>query len=125
MRLCYVVEDHGDTREGYAEYLRERGFEVRTAAGADGFRALLADKTPDAIVMDLALPGTDGQALTREVKGDPRTHGVPVLVVSASVRPEDRESAAQAGADGFLAKPCDPESIVTELNRLMGVRART
>jgi CheY-like chemotaxis protein len=69
--------------------------------------------------MDLVMPGTDGFALTREIKNNPRTKSVPVLIVSASVRPQDRESAEQAGSDAFLPKPCDPQVIVSELNRLL------
>lgn len=119
MPLCYVVEDHNDTREGYAEYLRGSGFDVRTASSAAEFRALIAERVPGVVVMDLALPGTDGRQLTREVKTDPRTRRVPVLVVSALVRPEDRDSAEDAGADAFLCKPVDPQTIVAELNRLL------
>jgi CheY-like chemotaxis protein len=119
MALCYIVEDHDDTREGFAEYLRWQGFDVRTAGSAVEFRALLAEHLPGAIVMDLVLPGTDGFTLTREIKADPRTKSVPVLVVSASVRPQDRESAELAGSDAFLPKPCDPEIIVSELHRLL------
>jgi CheY-like chemotaxis protein len=121
MKLCYIVEDHGDTRDGYAEYLKGRGFDVRTASGAGEFRVLVAQAVPEAIVMDLALPEVDGFALTREVRSNPRTKAVPVLAVSASVRAEDRASAHGAGCDAFLAKPVDPEAIVAELNRLLGV----
>ena len=121
MPLCYIVEDHGDTREGYAEYLQNRGFDVRMASGATEFRALLARALPAAVVMDLALPGVDGFALTRELRANPATQAVPVLVVSASVRAEDRASALVAGCNAFLPKPVDPEVIVRELNRLLGV----
>jgi CheY-like chemotaxis protein len=119
MALCYIVDDHIDTREGFAEYLRWQGFDVRTASSANEFRELIAEGLPGAIVMDLVLPGTDGFALTREIKANPRTRAVPVLVVSASVRPQDRESAEQAGSDAFLPKPCDPQVIVSELHRLI------
>src|SRR5262249_38382697 len=110
-----------DTREGYAEYLQNRGFDVRMASGAPEFRALVASAVPAAVVMDLALPGEDGFALTRELRADPRTTGVPVLVVSASVRAEERAGALVAGCNAFRAKPVDPETIVRELNRLLGV----
>jgi CheY-like chemotaxis protein len=119
MPLCYIVDDHIDTREGFAEYLRWQGFDVRTAASAGEFRKLIAEGLPGAIVMDLVMPGTDGFALTREIKNNPRTKSVPVLIVSASVRPQDRESAEQAGSAAFLPKPCDPQVIVSELNRLL------
>ena len=119
MPLCFIVDDHGDTREGFAEYLRDWGFEVRTASDATELRTLLTTSTPAAILMDVHMPRVDGWTLTREIKANPRTRDVRVVVVSASVRQEDRVAAEKSGADSFLAKPCDPQSIVAELTRLL------
>jgi two-component system cell cycle response regulator DivK len=119
MALCFIVDDHGDTREGFAEYLRDWGFDVRTASDASELHALLAAATPAAILMDVHMPRVDGWTLTREIKDNPRTRAVRVVVVSASVRAEDQLAAEQAGADAFLGKPCDPQTIVNELTRLL------
>jgi two-component system cell cycle response regulator DivK len=119
MPLCFIVDDHGDTREGFAEYLRDWGFEVRTASDATELRTLLTIATPAAILMDVHMPRVDGWTLTREIKANPRTRAVRVVVVSASVRQEDRTAAEESGADSFIAKPCDPQSIVSELTRLL------
>jgi CheY-like chemotaxis protein len=119
MPLCFIVDDHGDTREGFAEYLRDWGFEVRTASDATELRTLLTTSTPAAILMDVHMPRVDGWTLTREIKANPRTRDVRVVVVSASVRQEDRVAAEESGADSFIAKPCDPQSIVSELTRLL------
>ena len=119
MALCFIVDDHGDTREGFAEYLRDWGFDVRTASDASELHTLLATATPAAILMDVHMPRVDGWTLTREIKDNPLTRDVRVVVVSASVRAEDRLAAEQAGADAFLGKPCDPQTIVTELTRLL------
>jgi CheY-like chemotaxis protein len=119
MPLCFIVDDHGDTREGFAEYLRDWGFEVRTASDATELRTLLTTATPAAILMDVHMPRVDGWTLTREIKANPRTKDVRVVVVSASVRQEDRIAAEESGADSFIPKPCDPQSIVSELTRLL------
>lgn len=118
MPLCYIVDDHGDTREGYAEYLKAQGFKVETAGNGDELRALLRLGLPDAVLMDIRMPQVDGWTLTREIKGDPRTRDISVIVVSASVRPDDRAAAEVAGADAFIPKPCDPQCILDELARL-------
>ena len=112
-----IVEDHGDTRAGYTEFLTAFGFDVRAAAEAEQLRALLREGLPDAIVLDLQLPRTDGWELTREIKQDPATTHIAIVVVSASVMPADREAAHAAGCDAFIAKPCDPMAIVEELRR--------
>ena len=79
MARCIIVDDHGDTRPGYAEFLSAFGFEVRTGGDADELRAVLRDWLPDAIVLDLQLPRTDGWQLTREIKSDPRTRPIAVV----------------------------------------------
>ena len=118
MPRCIIVDDHGDTRAGYAEFLGVFGFEVKTAADADDLRVLLRDWVPEAIVMDLQLPQTDGWQLTRELKGDPRTRGISIVVVSACVMPSERAEAEEAGCDAFINKPVDPMIILEELRRL-------
>lgn len=119
MPLCIVVDDHVDTREGFAEYLRHSGFDVRTAGGASELRALLAEMTPAAVLMDVQMPLVDGWTLTREIKGNERTQRAKVLVISASVGEGFRRAADMAGADALIAKPCDPQRIVVELTRLL------
>lgn len=119
MPLCFVVDDHLDTREGFAEYLRESGFDVQTAADAGELRSLLAEATPAAVLMDVQMPRVDGWTLTREIKANERTRHVRVLVVSASVGDGPRMAATEAGADALIGKPCDPHRIVAELTRLL------
>jgi CheY-like chemotaxis protein len=117
---CIIVDDHGDTRVGYAEFLSAFGFEVRTAADAEELRPVLQEWLPDAIVLDLQLPRTDGWQLTREIKADPRTRQVVIVVVSACVMPTERAAAEAAGCDAFINKPVDPMVILNELTRLTG-----
>jgi CheY-like chemotaxis protein len=117
---CVIVDDHGDTRVGYAEFLTAFGFDVRTAADADELRAVLKEWVPDAIVLDLQLPRTDGWQLTREIKGDLRTSQVVIVVVTACVMPAERAAAEAAGCDSFITKPVDPMIILEELTRLTG-----
>jgi CheY-like chemotaxis protein len=119
MPRCIIVDDHGDTRAGYAEFLTAFGFDVRTAADGDELRNLLAAWPPDAIVLDLQLPRTDGWQLTREIKTDAAMRHIAVVVVSACVMPVERASAEAAGCDVFIGKPCDPMQIINELNRLL------
>lgn len=124
MASCLVVEDHGDTREGYVEFLAFAGYSVRGASGRAEMQERLAEQLPDAIVMDLQLPGTDGWTLIQELRSAPETRQIPVVVVSAAVRETDREAAERAGCDAFVPKPCDPSTIVAELARLIDLRRR-
>jgi len=121
MPLCFIVDDDGDTREGFAEYLREWGFQIQTASDAAELHTLLAAVTPAAILMDVQMPRVDGWTLTREIKGNTKTRDVLILIISASDREEDLLAAEEAGADAFIGKPCDPQLIVSELTRLLKV----
>jgi two-component system cell cycle response regulator DivK len=125
MPRCIIVDDHGDTRTGYAEFLAAFGFDVRTAADAEELRALLKDWVPEAIVLDLQLPRTDGWELTREFKSDPRTRCIAIVVVSGCVMPAERAAAEAAGCDSFISKPVDPMVILEELNRLIADREQS
>jgi two-component system, cell cycle response regulator DivK len=115
-----IVDDHGDTRAGYTEFLGVFGFDVRSGGDAEQLRAMMHESLPDAIVLDLQLPRTDGWQLTREIKENSKTRHIAVIVVSACVMPAEREAAQAAGCDVFIAKPCDPMEIVNELRRLNG-----
>ena len=114
---CVIVDDHGDTRVGYAEFLSAFGFDVRTAADADELRVILKEWVPDTIVPDLQLPRTDGWQLTREIKGDSRTSQI-VIVVVTPVRCRRRARGCQP-PDATRSSPLvDPMAILEELKRL-------
>ena len=117
MARCIVVDDHGDTRTGYAEFLTSFGFEVRTAADGEELCTLLREWPADAVVLDLQLPRVDGWELTRRIKSDPATRDIVIVVVSACVMPAERAAAEDAGCDAFIPKPCDPMAIIDELTR--------
>ena len=117
MARVIIVDDHGDTRAGYAEFLSAFGFDVRTAQDAEELREVMRTWAPDAIVLDLQLPRTDGWQVTREIKSDPATRHIAVIVVSACVLPTERAAAEEAGSDAFINKPCDPMAIIEELRR--------
>jgi CheY-like chemotaxis protein len=121
MLRCIIVEDHSDTRAGYAEYLEVCGIQAWTAADAEGLRECLSSDLPDAIVLDLQLPRTDGWQLMRELKADDRTKSIPIIVVSACVMPAERAAAEEAGCDAFLMKPVDPAEIVEAIHRCVGI----
>jgi len=117
--LVLLVDDYADAREMYGFYLARHGFRVVEAA--DGHEAL--DKAlslrPDIILMDLSLPGIDGWELARLLKQDPRTTGVPIIALTAHALNGEEQRARGAGCDAFVTKPCLPQSLAQELNRVL------
>jgi two-component system, cell cycle response regulator DivK len=117
--LVLVVDDYQDAREMYAEYLSFSGFRVEEASnGAEALQKAVA-LVPDVILMDLSLPGMDGWTVTRTLKGDQRTHHIPVVALTGHALAGASESAREAGCDAFVTKPCLPEDLVVELRRVL------
>lgn len=110
-----IVEDDDDIRNMYAMWLEDSGFDVIEARdGAEGvFRAV--EQRPQAVLMDVAMPRMDGLEATRRLRSFPATANLPILIVSAYATRHDRERAFDAGANEFLAKPCDLEVVVSRL----------
>jgi CheY-like chemotaxis protein len=106
-----VVDDNATNLKLLAFVMRAAGFEVDTANDADGLRARVAARKPSVILMDLQLPGTDGLALTRQLKADPATRDIAIVAVTAYAMKGDREKALAAGCDDYVTKPIDTRTL--------------
>src|ERR687891_566184 len=123
--LVLVVEDYQDAREMYAAYLTFSGY--RVAEATNGVEAI--EKTvqlmPDIILMDLALPRMDGWEATRRLKLDERTKHIPIVALTGHALAGHAEGARQAGCDAFVTKPCLPDALVAEIQRMLSARAES
>lgn len=110
-----IVDDFKDDRDMYGHFLTQKGFRVTLAC--DGQEAL--DKAfelrPNLILMDLWLPIIGGWEATRRLKADERTRDIPIVVLTARAF----VVAAALGCDGCLIKPCRPDEMLAEVNRIL------
>jgi signal transduction histidine kinase/CheY-like chemotaxis protein/HPt (histidine-containing phosphotransfer) domain-containing protein len=117
-----VAEDHPVNRQYLAAVLERLGHEA--TFGADGREALAAAERQrfDVVLMDLHMPGMDGIAATRAIRGlaDPTRSTVPILALTADAFAETRERCLLAGMNDFLAKPVSPEQLAAALRQLFG-----
>lgn len=115
-----LVDDFVDALEVWMLFLSAAGFSVATAA--DGAAGLDKARTlrPDAIVMDLQMPGLSGAEVARALRADDATRDIPLIAATGHVRGED---ARAAGFDSIVAKPCDPDALVAEIRRLVSGRS--
>jgi two-component system, OmpR family, response regulator MprA len=116
MRLL-VVDDEASVREALALVLDLSGFDVATATGgSEAIRALASDP-PDAVILDVLMPGLDGLEVCRRMRaaGD-RT---PVLMLTARTEISERVAGLEAGADDYLAKPFAREELIARLRALL------
>ncbi|MCB2016845.1 MAG: response regulator [Hydrogenophaga sp.] len=111
-----VVDDDPALCELLSDYLGVNGMEVRTVPDGVAMHRELEAWTPDAIVMDLMLPGEDGLSLTRGLKA---RSNLPVLMLSARGEEVDRVVGLEVGADDYLPKPFGPRELLARLRALL------
>lgn len=122
MRIL-LVDDFEDAREMYTTYLEFEGYEVITASTAVEALELAAAERPDIILMDAGLPGMTGWDAIAELKNNGCTRDIPVLMLTGHVLKESQDRAAEAGADGFIPKPCLPDELSREIRHALKSRA--
>jgi CheY-like chemotaxis protein len=106
-----VVDDYDDTRQSLHMLLSAWGHESREATDGPEALRVAADFQPDVVLLDLALPGSDGSAVARALR-QMRFAVRPLLVaLTGHTESADVEAALEAGFDHFLAKPCDPGQV--------------
>ena len=120
-----VVEDYQDAREMYAAYLQFSGY--RVAEATNGLEAIeqANELMPDIILMDLALPKMDGWEATRRLKMEENTRHIPIVALTGHALAGHAEGARQAGCDSFVTKPCLPDALVAEIQRMLSAREGT
>jgi len=114
-----VVDAHDDARETTAWVLRQAGYAVRPAADAAEALAAAAGWRPDAVLLELALPGVDGLELARRLRAAAGGDRLLVAALTGWARDEDRRRAWAAGCDLLLAKPAEPERLLRLLAGLV------
>jgi len=114
-----VVEDNALNRKLVRDVLQHAGFEVVEAGtGEDGVE-LAVRLLPDLVLMDLQLPGIDGNQALRQLRADERTSAIPVVAVTAFAMKDDRDRAGREGFDGYLPKPISARALPTQVRRFL------
>ena len=114
-----VVEDDANAVKLIEYTLEQEGYQVITAS--DGLEGLTKAQFehPDLIVLDIMLPGLDGYEICHQLRQKPETAELPILMLSAKARKEDKDTGLKTGADDYLAKPADPSLIVAKVEALL------
>jgi DNA-binding response OmpR family regulator len=117
--LVLVIEDEKEIRDLIRYNLERADFRVTAVAdGEEGLQRLFAAR-PDAVVLDLMLPGRNGLEILREVREQPATRDLPVLVLTARAAEMDKLLGFEHGADDYLTKPFSPRELIARLRALL------
>ena len=116
-----IIDDEEDIRDVAALSLETvAGWDVVVASsGAQGL-ARAIEHQPDAILLDVMMPGMDGPTTFRELRNNPATAKIPVLLLTAKVQASDQRRFADLGVDGVLFKPFDPMTLSTQIAAVLG-----
>jgi two-component system cell cycle response regulator len=116
-----VVDDNRITTKLLRRYLDSHGFEA--AEAYDGIECLekVAQRTPDAIVLDVMMPRLDGYETVKRLREKPETRDIPVVIVTALNDVTNQVKAIESGADDFLSKPIEEKLLVAKVKLLSSV----
>jgi CheY-like chemotaxis protein len=121
LRKILIIDDEDDIREVAALSLESvAGWDIVTAnSGAQGI-ARAAEHRPDAILLDVMMPGMDGPTTFRELRKNPATSAIPVLLLTAKVQATDQKRFADLGVSAVLTKPFDPMTLSKQIAGVLG-----
>ena len=114
-RNILIVEDSQVDRTRLEQLLGTAGYLVSTAENGEQAIASVKRSKPDAILMDVNMPGMDGFAATRALRGDAETKDIPVVLVTAKDQKADKAWGRMLGARGYVGKPYSEEEILAQL----------
>jgi two-component system alkaline phosphatase synthesis response regulator PhoP len=111
----FVVEDEEDIQELLRYHLQREGYAVSGAKSGDEALRAIPPKLPDLVLLDLMLPGLDGLEVCRALKRDPKTAGIPIVMLTAKGEESDIVTGLELGADDYIAKPFSVKVVIARV----------
>jgi len=118
-RKILIIDDDPDVRKLLTRLLSAEDYAVDVAFDGFGAGAKVMDFKPDLLVLDLIMPGMDGFEVCERIKKNPRTSHIKVLAITGYDDEENRARIMKAGADGYMVKPIERESLLEEVEGLL------
>jgi len=119
MQRILIIEDEVDIADLISFNLQRNHFDTVLAHdGLEGLNKAISIE-PDLIILDIMLPGMDGINVNKELKRDPRTRSIPVIMLTAKAQTEDRINGLETGADDYITKPFSPKELVLRVQAIL------
>jgi len=117
-----IVDDDDQVRSVTRRYLEREGYATESARHGEEAMRLVEEQAIDAVLLDVIMPGLDGVEVTRRLKSDPATRGIPIIVMTGAGEHRTRLEALRAGAEDFIDKPFRREELATRLRNLVRLK---
>lgn len=114
-----LIEDNPQNSYLATFLLEQRGHEIVHAETGPLGLELAAKERPHLILLDIQLPGMDGHDVARALKSNPDLSPIPIVAVTSYAMVGDKEKCLEAGAEGYIEKPINPDSFVSEVERFL------
>jgi len=121
MKTILVVEDSVTQRQMISDLLKESGLDTSVVSVGDGVEALehIKNQRPDIVVLDIVMPRMNGYEVCRQLKTDPNTENLPVIMCSSKGEEFDKYWGMKQGADAYIAKPFEPTELIGTIKQLL------
>ncbi|MBJ7504026.1 MAG: phosphate regulon transcriptional regulator PhoB [Polynucleobacter sp.] len=114
-----IVEDEPAIAELIAINLTHAGFEVERAFQADQAVLMMKDTLPQLLILDWMLPGKSGVQFAKELRSNPKTNALPILMLTAKGEEADKVIGLDSGADDYVTKPFSPKELIARVNAIL------
>ena len=114
-----IVDDQPDNRDMLSTLLGQEGYRTGTAAGGMEAMDAIANDTPHLILLDVSMPDMDGYAVASLLKADPKTSGIPIIMVTAHAGRGARVVGLHAGVEDYMTKPVDAPELLLKVRNLL------
>jgi len=114
-----IVDDQPDNRVMLSTLLQQEGYLTLTAAGGMEAMDAIASHSPQLILLDVSMPDMDGYAVASLLKADPKTSGIPIIMVTAHAGRGARVVGLHTGAEDYLTKPVDAPELLLKVRNLL------
>ena len=113
-----ITEDHPSMRSAMRAVLEGEGYDIREAGDGPTALALIAERAPDVMFLDLHMPGVTGEEVLKEIKSNEQTSSIRVIVVTAQGE-EGRRNVLSLGADAYFQKPYTPAGLIEAIDQVL------
>jgi DNA-binding response OmpR family regulator len=119
-----IADDDPLGAELLEAYLSEIDCELRTTGDGEQTLQLVASWRPDLILLDVMMPRISGFEVCKRLRGDPATHDIAIIMITALDQPSDMDRAVEAGTDDFVSKPINKTDLLLRVNALLRSREK-
>ena len=118
-KKIFIADDESGFVSTLTSRLEFEGFEITTAPDGKKALELIPVEMPDLILLDIMMPAVNGYQVCRELKEDPATSPIPILMVTAKSQESDRFWGMEAGADAYITKPFEMDDLIGKIRELL------